>query len=171
MHAPHDLKEFLSNTAIFGGLAESTLARVISMIRVEQYEAKSVIVREGDRGTSMYVVRSGELALYQQGKGSRPVRIARLFQGECFGEMAIMDVQPRSATVVAEAPTTLYALTNQDLYALYVEDMPGYVMLVQNLCRELCRRLRKADARITDIAGEANDETTQIRSRPKLVGD
>lgn len=168
METSNELDRFLSGIAIFGGLEKPTLDRLVARIRVEEYAPMSVVVREGDLGTSMYIVRSGEVALYQESPSHRPVRIARLGEGDCFGEMAIMDVQPRSASVVVEKTAVLYSLTNQDLYALYREDMPGYVMLVQNLCRELSRRLRKANARITDVASSASDETTQIRYyRPK----
>ncbi len=53
-----------------------------------------------------------------------------------------------------------------DLYRLYREDVKAYVLVLQNINRELCRRLRKADSRLTQIADEAHDEVTQIRSEP-----
>jgi CRP/FNR family cyclic AMP-dependent transcriptional regulator len=53
----------------------------------------------------------------------------------------------RSATVVAESPTVLYELTAQKLYACYKADIHAYVIVLQNINRELCRRLRRADDR------------------------
>ncbi|MBI5538331.1 MAG: cyclic nucleotide-binding domain-containing protein [Deltaproteobacteria bacterium] len=161
-----ELKNFLSNIAIFGGLEEATLDRIVGMLRWEEHPKGSVVVREGENGFSMYVVRSGEVALYRKGSRATDVRMARLGPGEFFGEMAIIDVQARSASVVVEEPAILYSLTNRDLYTLYQSDMPGYVMVIQNLCRELSRRLRRADARITQTADQASDETTQIRKLP-----
>ncbi len=155
------LNDFLSAIPLFGGLESHTRDRIIGMLRAEEYSEHAVVVREGEPGRCMYIVREGEVVLYRQGEGIM-VRIARLGEGECFGEMAIIDVQARSATVIAERPCVLYSLTNRDLYMLYREDMPGYVMLIQNLCRELSRRLRRADARITESAAAAGDETTQI---------
>jgi len=160
------LKEFLSSIAIFGGLEDSTLDRIVSMLRVETFPIDSVVVHEGEIGQSMYVVRSGQVVLYRKGSGQPAIRIARLGPGQCFGEMAIIDIQARSATVVVERPAVMYSLTNRDLFQLYNDDMPGYVMLIQNLCRELSRRLRKADAKITQTADAAGDETTQIRESP-----
>jgi CRP/FNR family transcriptional regulator, cyclic AMP receptor protein len=166
MQDSEQLKAFLSGIAIFGGLEDSTLDRMVSMLRVQEYPLDAVVVQEGEIGLSMYVVRSGQVVLYRKGSGQPAIRIARLGPGECFGEMAIIDIQARSATVVVERPAVLYSLTNRDLFRLYTDDMPGYVMLIQNLCRELSRRLRKADAKITQVADAAGDETTQIREVP-----
>jgi CRP/FNR family transcriptional regulator, cyclic AMP receptor protein len=152
-----ELIAYLPTIPIFGGLDAKTLTRIVGMLRCEQLPEHAVIVREGDTGTAMYIVRSGRVALYQQSTTETPVLIARLGPGECFGEMTIIDVQPRSATVVAEQPSVLYSLTNRDLYTLYVEDMPGYVMLIQNLCRELSRRLRKANTRVAQLVANGVD--------------
>jgi CRP-like cAMP-binding protein len=60
-------------------------------------------------------------------------------------------MQNRSATVVAESPTVLYELTARKLYECYKADIQAYVMVMQNINRELCRRLRRADRRIAQL--------------------
>jgi CRP/FNR family cyclic AMP-dependent transcriptional regulator len=75
-------------------------------------------------------------------------------------------MQPRPFTVIAERPGRLHELTNGDLYHLYREDVAAYVMVLQNINRELCRRLRRASTRIAQIADE-DDETTQITAGPR----
>jgi CRP/FNR family cyclic AMP-dependent transcriptional regulator len=157
------LKAFLRSVAICGGLEERTLDRLGGMLRREEHPRGAVILREGDPGHSMYLVFSGEVELYRESRDHGPIRIARLGPRECVGEMALIDIQPRSATLIAGQPTVLYALTNQDLYALYQEDLPGYVMLIQNVCRELSRRLRRADATITTLAEAAGDPSVVDR--------
>jgi CRP/FNR family transcriptional regulator, cyclic AMP receptor protein len=149
------LKAFLRTVPICGGLEEGTLDRLVPMLRREEYQTGAVVLREGDQGLCMYVVRSGEVELYRRGRDRPAIRIARLGAGECVGEMAIIDVQPRSATLVAGQPTVLYSLRNKDLYTLYQQDLPGYVMLIQSVCRELSRRLRRADARLTELMEQA----------------
>jgi CRP-like cAMP-binding protein len=153
------LKAFRGTVAICGGLEDRTLDRLVERLRREEYQRGAVILREGEQGLCMYVVRSGEVELYRQGRDHAAIRIARLGAGECVGEMAIIDVQPRSATLIAGQTTVLYSLTNRDLYALYQEDLPGYVMLIQNVCRELSRRLRRADATITELTERAGAPT------------
>lgn len=161
------LRQFLSGIPIFGGLEERTLERVIAMLAEERRAPGEEICREGENGRSMYVVGEGEVVVCRQGEGNSRVRMVRLGRGEFFGEMTLIDPQPRSATVVVEREATLYALGCKDLYALYQEDLPGYVMLVQNLCRELARRLRRADERICELVALTEDaEVTQIRPSP-----
>ena len=78
--------------------------------------------------------------------------------------MTLIDVQNRSATVVAESPTVLYELTARNLYTYYKANIYAYVMVLQNINRELCRRLRHADNRIAEMADASR--VTQNRVRP-----
>jgi CRP-like cAMP-binding protein len=77
--------------------------------------------------------------------------------GDFFGEMTLIEMQNRSATVVAESPTVLYQLTARNLYAYYRADISAYVMVILNINRELCRRLRRADNRIAEL-GDVSPE-------------
>ena len=156
------LKSFLAGIAVFGGLEDGTLDRIVGMLVEQRCAPGELVCREGDPGRSMYVVRTGEVTVCRKAESGHLVRVVRLGPGECFGEMTLIDIQPRSATIKVEAPTTLYALSNRDLYRLYQEDVAGYVMVLQNICRELSRRLRKADTRICQIADDLGDEDTQI---------
>jgi CRP-like cAMP-binding protein len=110
----------------------------------------------------MYIVRSGELLKYQSGESGRMVKLVRYRAGDFFGETTLIAMQPRPFTVVAETEAVLLELTNMDLYRLYKEDIHAYVMVLQNINRELCRRLGKADNRITEYADEFGRTTTQI---------
>ena len=120
------------------------------------------VFREGEQGNSMYVVEVGELCAYQAADG-HAVKLLRFSKGDFFGETTLIEMQPRPWTVVAEGPARLHELTNRDLYALYREDVGAYVLVLQNINRELCRRLRRAGNRITEIA-DADDDVTQIRA-------
>ncbi len=90
------------------------------------------------------------------------VKMVRFHPGDFFGETTLIEMQPRPFTVVVETEAVLFELTNMDLYNLYKEDVHAYVMVLQNINRELCRRVRKADTRITEYADEFNRTGTQI---------
>ncbi len=165
MQCDEGLKSFLGGIALFGGLGESTLERIASMLVEHQFDRGSVVCRQGESGRSLYVVARGEVIVCRQTQSGQLVRMVRLGKGEFFGEMTLIDVQPRSATVIVEEPATLYALTNRDLYRLYREDVDGYIMVLQNICRELSRRLRRADSRVAELATEVESEGTQIGVR------
>lgn len=142
-----DLKAFLLATPFFGGLSEASLDLLISMLVECGFDANATVVAEGEPGRSMFIVKSGRLAVSKRTKAGGVIPISVLQPGDFFGEMTLIEMQNRSATVVAEAPTVLYELTAQKLYACYKADIHAYVIVLQNINRELCRRLRRADDR------------------------
>jgi CRP/FNR family transcriptional regulator, cyclic AMP receptor protein len=155
-------KGFLEQTPFFGGLDGASLDRVIAMLVERTYPEGEAVFREGEPGRSMYIVHEGALMTWQSGESGRQVKLMRLEPGDFFGETALIEIQPRQFSVLAETPSRLYELTNRDLYRLYQEDVQAYVMVLQNINRELCRLVRKAHGRITENADQIADEETQI---------
>lgn len=142
-----DLKAFLLATPFFGGLTDASLDLLISMLVERRFDAGATVVAEGEPGRSMFIVKSGRLAVSKRASSGSAVPISVLEPGDFFGEMTLIEMQNRSATVVAESRTVLYELTAQKLYACYKSDIHAYVIVLQNINRELCRRLRRADER------------------------
>jgi CRP-like cAMP-binding protein len=147
-----DLKAFLIATPFFGGLSDASLDLLISMLVERRFEVGATVVAEGEPGRSMYIVQSGELAVTKLGESRCAIPMRSLGPGDFFGEMTLIEMQNRSATVVAESPTVLYELTARNLYTYYKTDVYSYAMVLQNINRELCRRLRSADNRIAGLA-------------------
>jgi CRP/FNR family transcriptional regulator, cyclic AMP receptor protein len=146
-----DLKAFLLATPFFGGLSDASVDLLASMLVERRFDAGATVVAEGEPGRSMFVVHSGALVVSKRGDSGLAIRMSSLEPGDFFGEMTLIEMQNRSATVVAESPTVLYELTAQKLYKYYKTDVYGYVIVMQNINRELCRRLRRADNRITEL--------------------
>jgi CRP-like cAMP-binding protein len=149
-----DLKAFLLATPFFGGLPDGSLDLLMSMLVERRFEAGSTVVAEGEPGRSMFIVKSGRLAVSKRTSSGRVIPISVLQPGDFFGEMTLIEMQNRSATVVADAPTVLYELTAKNLYACYKADVHAYVIVLQNINRELCRRLRRADERFARRAAD-----------------
>ena len=156
------LKSFLTRTPFFGGLEDAQLERIIAMLAERRYLGGSSVFVEGDTGRSMYVIGKGEIVMCRAGESGHQVKLMRLHEGDFFGETTLIEMQPRPYTAQVARDATLYELTSMDLYKLYREDVKAYVLVLQNINRELCRRLRKADLRITDLADEAGEDVTQI---------
>jgi CRP-like cAMP-binding protein len=93
----------------------------------------------------------------------------RLAAGDFFGETTLIEMQPRPFSVLVEKHARLLELSNRDLYRLYQTDMQAYVLVLQNINRELCRRLRRASRRLTEYADRAGDELTLIRETGPVV--
>ncbi|WP_314948894.1 cyclic nucleotide-binding domain-containing protein [Bradyrhizobium cosmicum] len=142
-----DLKAFLLATPFFGGLTDASLDLLMSMLVECRFDAGATVVAEGDPGRSLFIVKSGRLTVSKRANSGSVIPISVLEPGDFFGEMTLIEMQNRSATVVAESPTVLYELTAQKLYACYKTDIHAYVVVLQNINRELCRRLRRSDER------------------------
>ncbi|WP_342722696.1 Crp/Fnr family transcriptional regulator [Bradyrhizobium sp. B097] len=146
-----ELKAFLLATPFFGGLSDPSLDLLISMLVERRFDVGAMIVAEGEPGRSMFVIHSGELMVSKLGRAGRSIRMAGLEPGDFFGEMTLIEMQNRSASVVAQSPTVLYELTARNLYMYGKADIRAYVLVMQNIGRELCRRLRRADDRIAEL--------------------
>jgi CRP/FNR family transcriptional regulator, cyclic AMP receptor protein len=137
------------------------------MLAERRFDVGATVVAEGEPGHSMYIVHSGELVVSKLGKSGRAIRMTGLGPGDFFGEMTLIEMQNRSATVVADRPTVLYELTARNLYTYYKADIYAYVIVLQNINRELCRRLRHADNWIAEMADASGESMTQNRVRPR----
>lgn len=162
-----DLLQWLPSIAIFGGLEEATLKRLITLLGEHRVEPGSEICKQGESGRAMFLVRHEKVAIFRDNEAGQRMKMVRLGPGEFFGEMTLIDIQKRSATVVAQTPALLFSLSNRDLYTLYQDDVAGYVMILQNLCRELSRRLRVTNQRLQSLATE-HDDVAHTLIRPAL---
>lgn len=157
------LVALLPRIPVFGGLDGEPLSHVIQLLGELSLQPGETIVKEGENGRSMFIVRSGEVVVCRDRNGKR-TKVVRLGPGEAFGEMCLIEMQPRSATVLAEKQTELLTLTQKELAALHAKDLPTYTLVLSNIARELSRRLRRADARLCELAEKSDEsEQTQIR--------
>jgi CRP-like cAMP-binding protein len=147
----------LRSIGLFGALDDDVLRHLASSLSVQAPEAGEIVFREGDDANAMYVVLRGEMEVLKKSKRATEARVALLGPGDWFGEMSIVDIQPRSATVRALAPSRLLRLSAADLDALYRYDLRSYSLIVLNLARELSRRLRVADGILADLISNVLD--------------
>jgi CRP-like cAMP-binding protein len=146
-----EAKPFLSGIAVFGGLPDGAMDQLLGFIQTRDYQRGDKVCTEGEPGREMFILQSGEVEVRKHLGEGRHTPLARLRVGDCFGEMSLIDVQARSASVIAVEATRLYVLTNMDLYQLYQSNLEAYAFLLQNICRELSRRLRRADGVIAEF--------------------
>jgi CRP-like cAMP-binding protein len=146
-----ELRDFLTGTSFFGGLPGPLVDKVMGLLKERQIAKGETLFEEGQSGNSMYIVRSGAILVERKCPRGTEARLLMMRKGDFFGVTALIEMEPRPFGARAEQDSLLYELTNADLYSLYKEDLKGYVMVVQNIARELCRRLRKAAKRISDL--------------------
>jgi CRP/FNR family cyclic AMP-dependent transcriptional regulator len=143
-----DNASFLRSIPLFSKLDEAELQRFGELMREKNYPKGSVIVFEDDPGDSLFVVRDGRVKVVLIGEDGREVILGVLGVGEHFGELSLIDDQPRSAHVIAMEETNLLVLRRDD-FRRRVEANPAVAWA---LMTELARRLRRADAKIHGLA-------------------
>jgi CRP-like cAMP-binding protein len=134
----------LGKLPLFGGLPEDALRAFSDQAEVHAYESGDVVFREDDGARTLYVLEAGGLEVVKK-KGDGEVVLSKVRPGESFGEMSFIDMQPRSATVRATTPSTVWMWPYSAFHERYCKDSKCYTLLVMNLARELSRRLRRAD--------------------------
>lgn len=166
---PRVTAPMLRDIGLFGGIDDETLGVLARELPTQHVEAGEVVVQEGDMAREMFVVVGGELEVVKEGKGGGgDVRVALFGPGDWFGEMAILDVQPRSATVRAVAPTMLVRITAEHVdRLLYRRDAKAYALFMMNIARELSRRLRVADGIIAQFVATVSDQYVRQSQVPR----
>lgn len=143
--------EVLRQVPIFAGMSDEALARIREAARTFQVEKGDELIREGSLAMGLYVVREGQLEIAKRGRNGNEYCLAVLKPGDCVGEMSLIDIQPRSATVRALERGSLFVLDQSSIAHLYGTDLETYAMLVMNIAREISRRLRSADQALVDM--------------------
>jgi len=143
--------EVLKQVPIFAGMPETVLARIREAARLIEVKKGDELIREGSVAMGLYVVKTGELEIAKRGRNGSEYCLAVLRPGDCVGEMSLIDIQPRSATVRALQDGAMYVLDQGAIAKLYATDLEAYAMLVMNIAREISRRLRSADQALVDM--------------------
>ncbi len=139
-------RKFLQQHALFGGFSDEDLDSVLPLLEEETFAAGEYIVREGKTGNRLYFIESGRAEVLKATEKGE-LRIGELGPGDEFGEMELIDIHPRSATVRAMDPVVALSLTNGKMLQLYEQHVEIFARLILNLAREISRRLRKAEQR------------------------
>lgn len=91
------------------------LEQLLYAAAVRTFDPPEVIVREGDPGTSFFLIEDGEVEVHTQDPSGKPVVLAQLGAGEFFGEVSVLTGKPRTATIVARTPVTVIEIAKKDL--------------------------------------------------------
>jgi CRP/FNR family cyclic AMP-dependent transcriptional regulator len=140
---------------IFGGVGVDALELLLERAAEVHVPEGDYFFREGSAGTSAYVLEAGMVSILKR-SDSDDHCLRTLETGDCFGEVALFDFGPRSASVFAESDCNAIELTTRDLIELSKVDLKQYALIYMNLGREVSRRLREADERLFKARLERN---------------
>lgn len=134
-----DTIEFLQNTNLFGGLSQVALQRMMPDLGERPFAPGNIIFRQGDPGRVLYLVKSGQVRIFINGLDGTETSVILLGRpGDIFGELAVIDGLPRSATAVAMEATVLLVI-NREAFRDHMRQNP---QLALNFMQELSSKVR-----------------------------
>jgi CRP-like cAMP-binding protein len=131
----------LGKASIWSGLDKKDLKFIVKLSKERKYETGDAIVQKGESGVGFYLVLDGSVAIRSNG-----TTLSTLGPGQFFGEMSVIDNQPRSADVVATEPSRCLILSAWSFNALILK----HPKIALKILQEFVRRLRSTDKALSD---------------------
>ena len=141
--------EFLKETVLFRDLTTFEVIKVNKITKSRTFKPDEVVFREGAQGDSIYVVKSGSIRVTKTEDGAEERVLAILKPGDHFGEIALVDKRPRSATVIANDESELIQIHADDFNKLLDADKDIALKFYKSFVRVLCARLRDTNESLT----------------------
>lgn len=145
-----DLKVF-ADQQLFFALSDNQLQMLAETAELKVYGPGETIFREGDLGDSIVIIVSGKVDLLKKKKNGGEAILATFSKGAFFGEMTLINVEPRSGTIKASEDTVVLFLKNTALGDIFRTDRELFIILLMNITRILSRRLRQTNERLMEI--------------------
>lgn len=149
--------QLLTQIPIFAHLQGEELEHLSSLLRPRRYDKGEVIFHQGDVGTALYIIRKGQVAIRLSSDDGKEVTLTMLDRGDFFGELALLDGEPRSTDAVAREESDLLSLQRED-FQRFLDARP---QVAKGLLAALSRLVR----RVTQLV----HDTTFLDARTRLV--
>ena len=137
-----DVFEILKKIPIFQDLSRREIVKIESILHRRNWSADESIVKEGDPGVGMYIIVSGEVQIVQIGEGGVRLQLATLTIGDFFGEQALLDDSPRTASAYASETCRIIGFFRPDLLELIESNPRLGLKIVMRLSQMISVRLR-----------------------------
>ncbi len=144
----------LNKISLLGGLDEAQLYAVFRVLETEHYRKGEFIFRQGDEPDHIRIVRAGRIRIVEEVDGT-PMELAEFGAGECFGETSVMAIHRHTASALALEDADLLVIPREKMFQFHQTDPALFGILMMNIAREACRRLKKTENTMLHYALEA----------------
>ncbi len=141
------VEELLANSPLFAGLGQAELTALARTAQRLEYDSEEAIFHMNSRGDGLYLLASGRVKVVVPSPEGKEIILATLGPGAFFGELALVDDEPRSASVVTELPSVVYRIHRNNFSRL----LDAHPNIARALLRELAHRLRRANAHMESL--------------------
>jgi CRP/FNR family cyclic AMP-dependent transcriptional regulator len=156
-HPPKEKKatiDLLKSLPVFDKLSIRELVQVERVLHERKYSPGETVFNEGEPGAGMYIVKKGEVTITHKTKDNVDFQLALIAERSFFGELALLEEMPRSATARAVVESVLYGFSKPDLENLLERNHNIGIKILLNLSRLLSRRLLKANENLESMQNE-----------------
>lgn len=147
----------LKRIYLFKKLTDEELKHILNIATAKSFKKDEIIFNEGDKGDAFYVVLKGSIRISTFVPNVGEEALAILKKGNYFGEMALIDNAPRSASAIANEDTILLKITDANFRNLLVSDHNIAYKLLWELVKTLSKRLRETDSKLKTILAIAKN--------------
>ena len=133
----------LKNTQLFAETPENVLTSIVPIMKEISFHEGKTIFKKGEIGNCMYIIYAGEIGIYDH-----ETLLATFKKGDVFGELALLDAEPRSASAIVESDVLLFRIDQADFYDLMEERNE----LLRSVLRILCQRIRNQNDKIRNLS-------------------
>ena len=144
------IADMLMESNLFNGFPAGELRTVARYFGCSEVAKGEIIFSEGDAGTLMCIINSGDVSVLKSDSEGNNVEMAVLRGGRVFGEMAALDGERRSATCIAATDCVLLTLSKDSLDRMMLEAPKATARVIRAVAVSLSRRLRMADGKLVD---------------------
>jgi CRP/FNR family transcriptional regulator, cyclic AMP receptor protein len=144
----------LEATDLFGDFKWQEVQLLASYVQTYKAEAGKSIFRQGDAGGFLCIICEGRVEIMKTDKKSKEKKIATLGRGKIFGEMSIIDEEPRSASCVTAIASTLIILSRENFLRILSEEPKLATKILLKLSRLLSQRLRQSSGMLAEFLPE-----------------
>ena len=140
----------LTDCAMFNDFPAADLQSAARYFSTSKVDQGNVIFSEGDSGTFMCIINSGDVSVLKGDSNDKNIEIAKLHKGRVFGEMAALDGEKRSASCIAATDCVLLTLSKDSIDKMLLEAPKTAAKVIRAVAVSLSRRLRMADGKLID---------------------
>ncbi|MBI2505442.1 MAG: cyclic nucleotide-binding domain-containing protein [Candidatus Latescibacteria bacterium] len=164
------LFEVLQRIPIFQDFNQREFAKVEDILHHRSFAVDEAIVREGEKGVGMYIILTGQIQILHAGEQGQPIKLATLGPGDFFGEQALLDESPRTASAVALEPCQAIGFFRPDMLELIDRNPRMGLKVIMRLSQMISFRLRQTNRLLKEARERAIQAERQLEAREELAG-
>ncbi|MBW7889134.1 MAG: cyclic nucleotide-binding domain-containing protein [Bacteroidetes bacterium] len=164
---PASVEEMLSKIPVFETLEAKELRQIAMIVHRRNYSKGEYVFYQGDPGLGMYVIEKGKVAIVLSGEEGTEKELTELDDGDFFGEIALLDQSPRSASVLVKEDSKLIGFFRPDLFSIIEKTPKTGLKIITTLAEMIGERLRNTNNEVSKLRAENGLLKSQLEKETK----